>query len=84
MSGVNNGVAASLAEQGKHRRYNAGIVHPFAVESHGRFGEEARALIRILAPESALERSVAIGRLHQALAATLQRMSADAVIAATA
>ena len=82
-SGIRNGVAAALAEQNKHRRYDAGVVHPFAVECHGRLGEEARALIRLLAPEAPQERSVAIGKLQQALAATLQRASADAVIAAT-
>ena len=81
-SGIRTGVAAALAEHDKHRRYDAGVVHPFAVECHGRLGEEARALIRMLAPEAPHERSVAIGRLHQALAATLQRASADAIIAA--
>ena len=81
-SGITSGVAAALAERDKHRRYDAGVVHPFAVECHGRLGEDARTLIRMLAPEPLPERSVAIRKLHQALAATLQRSSADAVIAA--
>ena len=57
---------------------------PFAVEDHGRLGEDALALVRLLAPPPVDDgRSAAIRRLHQALGSVLQRHAADAVLAAT-
>ena len=57
---------------------------PFAVEDHGRLGEDALALVRLLAPPPDVDgRSAAIRRLHQALGSVLQRHAADAVLAAT-
>ena len=81
-SNVRDGAAAEAAAKGKVRDYPLCSVTPFVIEDHGRLGDEALALIRRLAPSDASERSVAIRRLHQSLSATLQRTTADAVIAA--
>ena len=56
---------------------------PFAVEDHGRFGEDALALVRLPAPRLDAERSAAIRWLQQTLGSVLQRHAADAVLAAT-
>ena len=53
------------------------------IEDHGRMGEDALALVRLLAPTLDVERSAAIRRLQQALGGVLQRHAADAVLAAT-
>jgi hypothetical protein len=73
-SALRDGVAAEVASARK--------VIGFAVEDHGRFGEDALALVRALAPSAPSKRTVAIGRLYQSMAAALQRAAADAVLAA--
>ena len=80
---VRDGAAAAIAAAGKIKDYPNCSVTPFAVEDHGRLGEEALRFIRMLAPIDPAERSGAIRRLHQSLGATVQRYAADAVIAAT-
>jgi hypothetical protein len=82
-SAVRDGAAAGIAARGKIRDYPNCNVTPFVVEDHGRLGEDALRLIRLIAPTDLAERSRAIRRLHQSLGATLQRCAADAVIAAT-
>ena len=82
-SAVRNGAAAEVAARGKHRDYPNCSLTPFVVEDHGRLGEDALRLVRLVAPLEPSERSTAIRRLHQSLGATLQRIAADAVIAAT-
>ena len=78
-----DGAAAAAAARRKWARYPGVAVVPFVVEDHGRLGEEALALARLLAPADSEERSPAIRRLHQALGCVLQRHAADAVLAAT-
>ena len=80
---LRDGVAAALAEQDKVNKYPNCAVVAFAVEDHGRWGEAARKFVRMVAPTDSNMRSAAISRLHQSLAATLQRVAADAVIAAS-
>ena len=77
------GAAAAAAERDKRARYPGLRMVPFAVEDHGRLGEDALALVRLLAPRIDTVRSAAIRRLHQALGSVLQRHAADAVLAAT-
>ena len=45
-----DGAAAAAAARRKRARYPGVAVVPFAVEDHGRLGEEALALTRLLAP----------------------------------
>ena len=78
-----DGAAAAAAARRKRARYPGVAVVPFVVEDHGRLGEEALALTRLLAPAQDAERSAAIWRLHQSLGCVLQRNAADAVLAAT-
>ena len=82
-SAIRDGVASSSAAKDKVKDYPCCSVTPFPIEDHGRIGEDALRLIRVIAPVDPTERSRAIRRLHQSLGATLQRFSADAVIAAT-
>ena len=82
-SALRDGAAAAQAEAGKERRYDNCRVHAFAVEDHGRIGDSARDFIRMVAPTDPSARTKAISRLYQGLAATLQRVAADAVISAT-
>ena len=78
-----DGAAAAAAARRKRARYPGVAVVPFVVEDHGRLGEEALALTRLLAPAQDTARSAAIRRLHQSLGCVLQRNAADAVLAAT-
>ena len=79
---VRSGAAAEVAARGKYRDYPNCNVVPFVIEDHGRLGEEALRLVRALAPVVPSERSKAIRQLHRSMGATLQRVAADAVIAA--
>ena len=82
-SAVRSGAAAEIAARGKYRDYPDCCLTPFVIEDHGRLGEEALRFMRLLAPVDDAERSKAIRSLHRSLGATLQRVAADAVIAAT-
>ena len=82
-AGLRDGVASDIAAQRKQSRYNHCVTWAFAVEDHGRFGEDAVGLIRALAPTEPQLRSKAIAALHQSVASTLQRSSADAILSAT-
>ena len=77
------GTAAAAAENDKRARYPGLKMVPFVIEDHGRMGEDALALVRLLAPPLDVERSAAIRWLQQALGSVLQRHAADAVLAAT-
>ena len=77
------GVAAEAAARSKRAKYLGARMVPFVIEDHGRLGEDALALVRLLAPRRDTERSVAIRRLYQTLGCVLQRHAADAVLAAT-
>ena len=78
------GVASEVAERKKRRDYPLINVLPFAVEDHGRFGEDALRFARKVAPAEPVKRAIALARLYQSLGSSLQRSAADAVIAATA
>ena len=78
-----DGAAAAAAARRKRARYPRVAVVPFVVEDHGRLGEEALAMVRLLAPRDGATRSGAIRQLYQSLGSVLQRHSADAVLAAT-
>ena len=82
-STVRSGAATDIAARGKSRDYPLCSVTAFVIEDHGRLGEDALRLIRLVAPADPADRSRAIRRLHQSLGATLQRVAANAVIAAT-
>ena len=82
-SAVRDGAAAEVAAKAKFRCYPNCNLTPFVIEDHGRLGDEALRLVRTVAPVDPSERSKAIRRLHRSLGATLQRIAADAVIAAT-
>ena len=56
-------------------------MYPFAVEDHGRIGDAALTVIRLLAPPDNPDRGMAIAELQRDLASTLQR--ASAVLAAS-
>ena len=81
-SAVRDGAAAAAVARGKARDYPHCRITPFAVEDHGRLGDAALQLVRLLAPVDLAKRLVAMRRLHQTLGATLQRVAADAVLAA--
>ena len=82
-SAVRSGVAAEVAARAKYRDYPNCCLTPFVIEDHGRLGEEALQFMCLLAPSDDAERSRAIRSLHRSLGATLQRVAAEAVIAAT-
>jgi len=79
---LRDGVASALASRRKVRKYPNTEVYPFAVEDHGRIGEAAVTVIRMLAPVDNPERGIAIAELQRDLANTLQRASADSILAA--
>ena len=79
---LRDGVASALAARKKERRYPNTEVDPFAVEDHGRIGDAALTVIRMLAPPFNPDRGLAIAELQRDLASTLQRASADAVLPA--
>ncbi len=81
-SALYDGVAFDLAAQRKQQRYSHCVTWAFAVEDHGRLGEDAVCLLRALAPTEPQLRSRAIASVHQSLACTPQRCSADAMLAA--
>ena len=83
-SASRDGVAAEITAGRKGRRYNGCSIWLFPIEDHGRWGDDALALARVLAPIDQDTRSQALVQLHQAMAATLQRVAADAVLAACA
>ena len=80
---IREGAAAEIGARGKFRDYPNCSLTPFVIEDHGRLGEEALRFVRLIAPAELSQRSKAIRRLHQSLGATLQRVAAEAVIAAT-
>ena len=81
-SALHDGIAASIASGRKHSKCPNCRLFPFPVEDHGRFGEDALTVIRMVALGDPVARSAAIGGLYQGLASTLQRVAADSVITA--
>ena len=77
------GVAAGIAVRRKRASYPNAEVVTFAVEEHGRIGDEALQFVRMFAPQDPSRRFIAIRRLYQSLGTVLQRYSSDSLIAAT-
>ena len=77
-----DGKAAEIAAKGKRNAYPLINITPFIVEDHGRFGSDAVAFLKRVAPTDAAARSRAMSDLYHRLAAFLQRTAADAVLAA--
>ena len=61
-----DGAAAAVAARRKVAGYPQCTVTPFVVEDHGRFGEDALRLARLLAPKETKQRSSALRQLYQA------------------
>ena len=80
-SSKHDGKAAELAAKEKRKDYPQVNVSPFIVEDHGRFGDDAVAFLKRVAPPGASARSRAMGDLYHRLASFLQRTAADAVLA---
>ena len=78
-----DGVAAQVLDNRKRSKYPNISVMPFSVEAHGRLGEDAKKLAKIIGPADTKYRSTAIADLYQRVASLLQRTQADAIIAAT-
>ena len=79
-SSTTDGLAADVAESSKRRKYSEATIVPFAIEEHGRLGDDALRLIRTLAPAEADLRSRAIKDVYRRLGGVVQRLSADAVL----
>ena len=79
-----DGAAALVAARHKREKYPFLAVIPFVVEEHGRLGSDAIAFARKLAPTEKSERIVAMRELYQSVACTVQRHSANSVLAAVA
>ena len=56
-----DGIAALREEDHKRRRYPGPSLIPFVVESMGRLGESADALLRAMAPRDPVDRSRVLG-----------------------
>ena len=77
-----DGEAATREEDEKRRRYPGPDLVPFVLETGGRLGEAAEALIRSVAPKDPAERSAAIASAKRSLSSLLQMGNAEAVIGA--
>ena len=77
-----DGKAATIAAEHKRTGYPLITVTPFIIEDHRRFGAEAIAFVKQVAPVDPAERTVAIRTLYHRLSSVLQRCAADAVLAA--
>jgi hypothetical protein len=79
-----DGAAAQVAARRKREKYPLLAVTPFVVEEHGRLGSDAIAFARKLAPTESSERVEALRELYQTVASTVQRLSANGILAAVA
>ena len=64
-------------EDSKRVRYPGAALVPFVLETLGRPGESAEALLRTLAPTDPEERPKAIGAAWQSISAIIQMANAD-------
>jgi hypothetical protein len=76
------GAAAAAAARMKRSSYPEIPLFPFAVETYGRLGEEARGLAQLLAPKDKTKRSEAIAGFYQDVSSSVQKGNADAILAA--
>ena len=80
-----NGAAARTREGTKHARYqNATDLVPFVLETGGRVGAAARAMVQRLAPVVPEMRSAAVGALWRGASARVQKANAMMALAACA
>jgi hypothetical protein len=77
-----DGAAAEREEDDKRRRYPGPDLRPFVVESLGRMGEDASALLRDLAPTDPVERSAFMARARRELYVLLQKANAELLLRA--
>ena len=78
---VTAGHAAKMAEENKRRHYGKHTITPFALEAHGRWGDDALALLRQLAAH-ATDPAQRTSNYHysiQRIATTLQRHNANTI-----
>ena len=75
-----DGVAAEREEDEKRRRYPGPNVVPFVLESLGRVGESANALLRSLVPSDSADRAQVLGSARQSLSVLLQIGNAEQVL----
>ena len=67
------GTAAKAAEARKYTKYyNCKVLYPFAIETGGRLGEVAKAVIKRLAPTRPADRTQAINDLHAQISHAVQ------------
>ena len=80
---LRDGAAADMAVRRKRARY-AMLSHlvPFVLEEHGRWGEDALAFARRVAPIESAARALALADLYQRVAVAAQRAAAQAIMAA--
>ena len=76
------GAAASAAARYKRGKYPLVSMIPFVIEHYGRWGADALALAKRLAPGPDRGRSEALSTLYQDISCALQRANADAIISA--
>lgn len=76
------GAAAQAAAKHKRAKYSNVDLVPFALETYGRWSEEARSFAKQVAPTGHDGRSKAITGLYRDVGTTLQRDNADAILAA--
>ena len=76
------GAAASAAASHKRRKYPNISVVPFVIEHFGRWGEDALALAKSLAPPPESGRSEVLSEFYQEIACAVQRSNADAILSA--
>jgi hypothetical protein len=81
-SARNPGAAAKAAAAHKRALYPNVPVVPFAVETFGRWGEDARAWALSLAPPPLMGRTEAIAGIYQDVSVAVQKANADAILAA--
>ena len=83
-SALREGVAAGIAAAKKVAKYPGCATYPFPVEEHGRLGEASLTFVKMIAPTSKQLRSKAISALYHDLGSSLQRASAESLLAAVA
>ena len=74
------GAAATAAASHKRRKYPNIDVIPFVIEHFGRWGEDALAFAKSLAPPPESGRSEVLSEFYQDVACAVQRSNADAIL----
>ena len=75
-----DGKAAAQEEDSKRLRYPGPSLIPFVLESMGRLGESADALLRALVPADQPDRAKILGAARQSLSVALQMANAELMV----